>query len=299
MYLATIFRALATATAAVAMAGQSTSLGFTTYKEIVEGSDNSGAIPYYSLNRSKSLFLYIQIIAGQDHSTIIQDFKTLCRNYGAAGSSVIPRVRYGDATGSVATAPNDVYQLLTDVLTWGKVFSEMSGTINIPVVQAGFIGLWGEWHVREANIYLPVIVCVPDLIFLQGGPFGDDMRVKDAVVKILMAFGLKVAVRTPSDHKTLFNGDRAVTIHNDCIFNGGPNGYDGGTFPANDREAWVNYTKQVAAGNIYGGEPCNEAGDSTYNWDYYDDLCGPNELAAYIDQFQIAYLNVSICTTRP
>ncbi|KAM0268383.1 hypothetical protein ACHAQH_010007 [Verticillium albo-atrum] len=260
----------ATLSAAVAVAAQSTSLGFTTYKEIREGSDNSDAIRYYELNRSNSLFLYVQIIAGQDHSDLIQDFKTLCRNYGAAGVSVIPRVRYGDAAGNFVTEPDDVHQVLTDVLTWGKVFSEASASIDMPVVQAGFLGLWGEWH---------------------SGPLSENLKVKDAIVTNLMAFGLNVAIRYPRDHMALFGGDRTVTIHNDCIFNGGPDGYDGGSFPASDRQAWVDYTKQIASGNIYGGEPCNQAGDSTYDWEDYDDLCGPNGLAAYIDEFRIAYLN--------
>lgn len=100
-------------------------------------------------------------------------------------------------------------------------------------------------------------------------------------------------MRYPPDHRALFAGDRSVTLHNDCIFNGGPDGYDGGTFPADDRQTWVDYTKEVAAGNAYGGEGCNQADDSTYDWSNFDDVCGSNGLAAYIDAFQIAYFNVS------
>jgi hypothetical protein len=47
-------------------------IGFTSYKEIVEGSDNSGAIAYNELDRSTTNFLYIQIVAGSDHSEIIK-----------------------------------------------------------------------------------------------------------------------------------------------------------------------------------------------------------------------------------
>ena len=114
----------------------------------------------------------------------------------------------------------------------------------------------------------------------------------------MQASGIKVALRYPRDHQALFPGDRAVTLHNDCIFNGGPDGHDGGTFPVGDRQTWVDYTRQVAGGNTFGGEGCNQAGDSTYDWTNWTDLCGDNGLVPYIEQFQIAYLNVSVLRYR-
>ena len=87
-----------------------------------------------------------------------------------------------------------------------------------------------------------------------------------------------------------------MTLHNDCIFNGGPQGTDGGTFPGvdePDRQQWIDYTMQVGGGNSYGGEGCDQAGDSAYNWTDWTDLCGDNGLVPYINQFQIAYMNVS------
>jgi hypothetical protein len=121
--------------------------GFATYKEIRSDIDNSDAITYYELDRSDTLFLYIQIIAGGDHQPLIEDFKTLARNYGSQGVSAIPRVRYGNVDGSVASEPEDAALILDDVATWATAFSEVSGIIDIPVIQAGFLGLWGEWHV--------------------------------------------------------------------------------------------------------------------------------------------------------
>lgn len=58
-------------------------LGFITYKEIKEGFDNSGAIGYSALDRSDTLFLYIQIVAGEDHAALLDDFKKLSQNYGS------------------------------------------------------------------------------------------------------------------------------------------------------------------------------------------------------------------------
>lgn len=128
-------------------------IGFSTYKDILQNRDNSAQIAYNSLPpRSHTLFLYIQIIAGSDHSSIIQDFKALVSNYGPHGVSIIPRVRYGNADGSVTTEPTDQGIILKDVSEWAQVFSEVTAQIDIPVIQAGFLGPWGEWHVSRVNM---------------------------------------------------------------------------------------------------------------------------------------------------
>lgn len=128
--------------------------GFATYTEIRSGADNSDAITYYELDRSDTLFLYIQIIAGGNHQPLIEDFKTLARNYGGQGVSAIPRVRYGSADGSVASEPEDAALILDDVATWATAFSEVAGIIEMPVIQAGFLGMWGEWHVSTYVLLL-------------------------------------------------------------------------------------------------------------------------------------------------
>lgn len=130
----------------------SATVGFTTYKEIDEGVDNTGEIAYSELfSRSSTLFLYIQITPdGADHTDIIDDFKTLAQNYGSQGVSVIPRVRYGWPNGTIATEPEESI-LMNDVSTFATVFQDVTGTINIPVIQAGFLGEWGEWHVGLPN----------------------------------------------------------------------------------------------------------------------------------------------------
>ena len=109
-----------------------------------------------------------------------------------------------------------------------------------------------------------------------------------------MGSGHKVAMRYPQDHSAIYNGNRSVTLHDDCIFDGGMDGYDGGTFPTDDRQTWVNYTIEVAGDNTFGGEGCNNAGDSTYDWSDYDAVCGDEGIITYINELQIAYLNVSL-----
>jgi hypothetical protein len=128
---------------------QVSAIGFSTYAQIVEGADNSGTIAYSKPDRSNTLFLYIQITPdGADHSAIVGDFNTLAENYGSQGVAVIPRVRYGYSDGSVATEPDESI-LMNDVSTWAAAFSNITGTVDIPVIQAGFLGEWGEWHVRN------------------------------------------------------------------------------------------------------------------------------------------------------
>lgn len=101
-----------------------------------------------------------------------------------------------------------------------------------------------------------------------------------------------MALRYPADHQALFNGSRAVTIHDDCIFDGGFNGTDGGTWPSDDRETWIDYIIEVAGNNTFGGEGCDNAGDANFDWSDYAALCGSDGIAAYIDTLQIAYMNV-------
>lgn len=101
-----------------------------------------------------------------------------------------------------------------------------------------------------------------------------------------------MALRYPADHQALFNGSRAVTIHDDCIFDGGSTGTDGGTWPSDGRQSWIDYTIEVAGNNTFGGEGCDNAGDATFDWSDYTALCGSDGIAAYIDTLQIAYMNV-------
>ena len=124
-------------------------IGFSTYEIIFEGQDNSGTVAYSS-TYSDTLFLYIQINAGQDHSAIISDFETLCQNYGSQGVSVVPRVCYQEpGTTTISTEPS-VATLLPEVSQFAQVFEAVTEYINIPVVQAGFLGQYGEWHVCKS-----------------------------------------------------------------------------------------------------------------------------------------------------
>lgn len=63
-----------------------------------------------------------------------------------------------------------------------------------------------------------------------------DLAIKGNIVDTLLSTRHKVALRYPADHQALCSGSRAVTIHDDCIFDGGFDSTDGGTWPSDDRQ---------------------------------------------------------------
>lgn len=143
--------------AAAAMARvASASLGFAIYREI--RSNPGGSNPPWNnadeihddyMPNSNTFFLYIQLIEGYDQSQIIKDFQEFARVHGANGVKVIPRVRYGKNNGDYTVEPKNWDTIMNDVRTWTKVFTDAQKDIEIPVIQAGFLGLWGEWHVSR------------------------------------------------------------------------------------------------------------------------------------------------------
>lgn len=112
--------------------------------------------------------------------------------------------------------------------------------------------------------------------------------------------GAKIALRYPMDHKDLgYQNDKQITMHNDCMMDSGPDGADRGTFPSNEIPKWRKYVKDYISGNTYGGEPCGQTDDTgepdgtPYDWSDTADVCGDNGLIKYIEDYEIAYLNVS------
>jgi hypothetical protein len=146
--------------AAAAMAPMvSASLGFAIYREL--RSNPSGSSPPYDNNEqieetympsSDTVFMYIQIIEGFDQSQIIEDFQRFARLQGERHIKVIPRVRYGKRNGDYSVEPKNWTTVMEDVKRWTKVFTDAQADIEIPVIQAGFLGLWGEWHVSHSQL---------------------------------------------------------------------------------------------------------------------------------------------------
>ena len=130
-----------------------TAIGFTDEVLLVEGSDNSDKINYKAPAYTDAVFAYVQISTDYDqyqhHTQIFQDFQDLTSNLGSAGIPIIPRVRYGEAGNEQGYTPEPDNQatIIRDVTSWAKELITAKGKVDIPVVQAGFLGDWGEWHV--------------------------------------------------------------------------------------------------------------------------------------------------------
>lgn len=143
--------------AAAAMAPMvSASLGFAIYRELrsnPEGSDpphdQQNNIEETYMPSSTTVFMYIQIIEGFDQSQVIEDFQRFTRLHGPNGIKVIPRVRYGQRNGDYSVEPKNWDTVMKDVKRWTQIFTDAQDDIEIPVIQAGFLGLWGEWHVSQ------------------------------------------------------------------------------------------------------------------------------------------------------
>jgi hypothetical protein len=146
--------------AAAAMAPVvSASLGLAIYRELRSnpgGStpphDEAGQVedPWFPRDTS-TVFMYIQIIEGYDQSQVIKDFQQFARLHGPNGIKVIPRVRYSEMNGDYTVEPTSWTTIMNDVKRWTKVFTDAQADIEIPVIQAGFLGLWGEWHVSQLS----------------------------------------------------------------------------------------------------------------------------------------------------
>ncbi len=144
-------------------------------------------------------------------------------------------------------------------------------------LQAGFVGVWGEWYYTD-NFH-----------FAPSTPEQHNLR-KDVVDALLdaMPTDRQVALRTPMFKRMMYAESYADTLtletafdgsdrarlcgHNDCF---GADGSDMGTFEDSDtREFWKNETKYV----LMGGETCQLSAYSTckqslqdmqdYHWTY-------------------------------
>ena len=119
----------------------------------------------------------------------------------------------------------------------------------IVVLQAGFIGAWGEWHHST-----------------HGLENTEDRR--DILNKILASLpsSRMVQIRYPSHKNDIYNGQMLVEAesfsgsnlartgyHNDCFL---ANDQDGGTYPAGQIDYWKNYIAQETKFVPMGGEVC-------------------------------------------
>jgi hypothetical protein len=141
----------------------------------------------------------------------------------------------------------------------------------IAYVQAGFLGMWGEWHSVDAP---------------AGTALAEDANNRERVLRGLLdsvPSNRAIGVRRPRfrDELPFGAGDLArIGFHNDCFLS---TATDYGTYDG-DRsvEEWKDYTRGATTVVPIGGETCND--DATYT------AC--DHAVAEMERLRFAYLNI-------
>ncbi len=118
----------------------------------------------------------------------------------------------------------------------------------IALVQAGFIGAWGEWHTStngldnptdRRDILLALLAALPESRMTQ-------LRYPPDRSEIFGA--------APADADAFDGSDAARTgLHNDCFV---ASDTDLGTYPSDAIESWKDYVAQAGRFTVVGGETC-------------------------------------------
>ena len=196
------------------------------------------------------------------------------------GCKCVLRFAYCDSDAESAK-PWDAEESVTlgHIAQLKPVFQEFGDVIY--VLQAGFVGVWGEWYYTDHHVFQPQ----------TAEDYQPRRRILDALLDA-MPTDRQVAVRTPLalmmcyglestdgiTEATAHDGsDRSrIAGHNDCFL---ASGNDVGTFNNKaERELWMNDTRYVSMG----GETC---GVSSF--------CSCSNSLADMEKYHWSYLNIS------
>jgi hypothetical protein len=222
---------------------------------------------------------YLEAFATRDRldATYLQAVRADLASARAAGIRLVLRFAYSDSTSSDASLPRVVghIQQLAPVLN--------ASADVISVLQAGFIGRWGEWYYSDSF--------ASD--HAQPWRLSDaDWAARGSVLQALLSStspDIKVQVRYPAIAQRLLASSTAavrsrVGIHDDCFL---ASDDDYGTFASASDRAWLAEQTRTAP---MGGETCGVNAPrsqwpsastdlSTYHWsflnaDYHSDVLG-------------------------
>lgn len=164
------------------------------------------------------------------------------------GVKVIPRVSYDEPNTSWSMSYRggeaSLDQVLRHIRQLAPILRKHADVIA--VMQAGFVGAWGEWHSSANN--------------LDKEPARSQIR--DALLEALPPT-VPLQFRTPSTLMDWYSepdrmpagtaaGKSRIGVHNDCMLSGSS---DSSTFP--DKGTY-DYTARLASRAPYGGETCAE-----------------------------------------
>ena len=238
--------------------------GFYTFQEFRSNNDNVMTLNYLKNLRANAISLvyttytmpdYRDQLIPQEFLERIRDNMELLRE---GGCKTVLRFRYTSSTSDTPwDAPEDmVHEHIRQLTPLLQDYSDV-----ILVLEAGFIGVWGEWYYTENFIYRP-----------SEDEYGPRRLLLDALLEALPTNRM-ICVRYPAaklysfglhhtdtlTRETAYNGSTLsrVAFHNDCFL---ADQDDRGTFGGNRnfRNYWANESKYVAMG----GETC---GVSSYS----------------------------------
>lgn len=182
------------------------------------------------------------------------------------GTGVKLVLRFAYNRGYGPDAP--LHVVLKQIDQLGPVLREYADVIA--VLQAGFIGAWGEWHDSTHDLTTPASRVAITRALLSALP-------TTRMVEIRSPSRADDAVPTPPDSRSAFDGSIASRVgqHNDCFL---ADATDAGTYLSSaDRT----YAQRVTTFTAMGGETCRLGGTTsrtdcptsleqlaTYHWDY-------------------------------
>lgn len=168
---------------------------------------------------------------------LLQKLDTAFQNVRKAGVKCILRFAYSDALEATTDAPLGL--ILQHISQLKPTLTAHADVIH--VMQAGFIGRWGEWHSSTNNLDTEPVA---------------RKQILDAILEALPQ-SRHVQVRTPmfKDSYVTIDGAGATRIghHNDC-FLASPT--DFGTYPEDAVDPWKNVVAADGLVTPVGGETC-------------------------------------------
>ena len=211
-----------------------------------------------SRKQGRTLYLFEYYLTNYVKSDIAEDYLELIRkNFKALrdnGAKALIRFAYSNGY-SEKDRPWDATeeQVLRHVAQLKPILQEYSDVIF--VMQAGFVGSWGEWYYTEnfkmspitADDYLPRKHLLDAL--LDALPQDRQIEVRTPAFKMKI-YGYALADTLTAAEAHMGTVKARIGGHNDCFL---ASANDTGTFNGpNDREYWIAETKYT----IMGGESC-------------------------------------------
>ncbi|MEO1064008.1 MAG: DUF4832 domain-containing protein [Actinomycetota bacterium] len=223
--------------------------------------------------------MYIRLDSYRDapiSDELLDELDRVFANARTAGIKLIPRFSYN--FGSAPDASIDRIEQHVDQVA--PVLARNADVIA--VLQAGFIGAWGEWHSSTNGLTNETDRARVRAALLDALPV-------DRMIQFRYPADLVEFAATPLGAADAFSGsDQARTAHqNDCVL---ANEHDAGTYLPSERGAELrDYTEAVTEHTAMGGETCQVTLDqqrtdcpsavsefATYHWDYLNiDFYGP------------------------